>query len=96
MVWAAAWIDGREALREAYGQVLRVGDAARRAELIEELARVPVEMADVAALREERRRRERTDARSLETWKARQRIDIAARFRRHYEAVAAKAAEARR
>ena len=91
MVWAAGWIDGREALREAYGAVLRVPDAGRRAALLEQLARVPIEMSDVAALREERKRREGSDATALETWKARQRVQIAHRFRRHYHAVEADA-----
>jgi hypothetical protein len=91
MVWAAAWVDGREALREAYGDVLRVKDSTRRAALIEELSRVPIEMADVAALREERKRREGSDPTELETWKAQRRMQIAAAFRAHYHAVGAKA-----
>ena len=91
MVWAAAWIDGREALREAYADVLRVPDPARRAALLGELARVPIEMADVAALRDERKRREGSDATALETWKARLRMQIATTFREHYESVGAAA-----
>lgn len=96
MVWAAAWIDGRESLRQAYARVLQVRDKSRRAALLDELARVPIEMANVAALRDERKRREGSDVISLETWKARQRIDIAERFRQHYESVAARAAEGAR
>lgn len=95
MVWAAAWIDGREALREAYAAVLRVREGGRRAALLEELARVPIEMSDVAALRDERKRREGGDATALETWKAKQRIQTADLFRRHYHAVQATAEDAR-
>ena len=95
-VWAAAWVDAREALVDANRAALRVEDPALRASLREQLAQVPLDMADVAALREERKRREGSEATSLETWKARQRIDIADRFRRHYHAVADRAREARR
>jgi iron(III) transport system substrate-binding protein len=91
MVWAAAWVDGREALRQAYADVLRVNEGARRAALLGDLARVPIEMADVAALRDERKRREGSDPATLETWKAQRRMQIAATFRAHYEAVGAKA-----
>jgi iron(III) transport system substrate-binding protein len=91
-VWAAAWIDSREPLREAYAELLAVPDAARRAALIEELARVPLEVQDVAAIRDERKRRETGDPASLEVWKARKRIEIGGRFRAHYRAVAARAA----
>jgi hypothetical protein len=96
MVWAAAWVDAREALRDAYDDVLRVKDAARRAALLDELARVPIEMADVAALREERKRREASDPTALETWKAQRRMQIAATFRAHYQAVGAKARDGAR
>jgi hypothetical protein len=96
MVWAAAWVDGREALLAANAEVLRVGDPARREALRAELASVPIEMSEVAAIREERKAREGRDAVALETWKARQRIEVARRFRAHYAAVEAEAREARR
>lgn len=92
-VWAAAWIDGREALREADAAVLRVSDPGRRAALREMLARVPIEMRDVEELRRERKAREGGDATALETWKALKRIEIAETFRSHYEAVEAAAEE---
>jgi hypothetical protein len=93
MVWAAAWIDGRESLLGANAAVLRVPDPGRRAALRDRLAQVPVTMSDVAAMREERKRRERAEPATLETWKARQRIETADRFRRHHDGVAAAARE---
>ena len=90
-VWAAAWIDSRETLRETYAAILAVPDAARRAALLEQLAAVPLEMRDVAAVRDERKRRESSDPASLELWKARARVEMGDRFRAHYRAVAERA-----
>jgi ABC-type Fe3+ transport system substrate-binding protein len=87
LVWAAAWVDGREALLEADHAVLAVPDPVARARLREELARVPITMADVAAIRDERKRREGTDAVGLEMWKAKKRVELAEKFRRHYREV---------
>jgi ABC-type Fe3+ transport system substrate-binding protein len=91
LVWAAAWVDGREGLRDADHAVLAVGDPARRAALRAELARVPITMADVAAIRDERKKREGTDAVGLEIWKAEKRVELAEKFRRHYRDVKAAA-----
>lgn len=88
-VWTAAWIDSRESLRDAYAAVLRVDDAARRAELISELANLPITMHDVAKHHRERKKHEK--AGGAEEWKARTRIGMVKTFRRHYAAVAAKA-----
>jgi iron(III) transport system substrate-binding protein len=93
-IWAAAWIDGREALKSAYAAVRRVDDATRRAALIAELSSLPIEMKDVAAQQAERKRIETEKPPGvLEEWKARQRIDWARRFRDHYAALASKARE---
>ncbi len=94
LVWAAAWVDGREALLEADRAVLAVPDAAARARLREQLAHVPISMSDVAAIREERKKREGTDAVGLEMWKAQQRVELAEKFRRHYRDVKAAAEKA--
>ena len=50
-MWAAAWIDARGALKEAYGRVVSVPDAARRDALLAELADVPVTMQELLDLR---------------------------------------------
>jgi hypothetical protein len=90
-VWAAAWIDAREALQSAYARVRRVRDPARRAALVAELADIPVEMADVASYRSARKELESSKPAGVEEWKARQRMAWAQRFRDHYEHVGAKA-----
>jgi ABC-type Fe3+ transport system substrate-binding protein len=81
-IWAAAWIDARESLKQAYSMILKVPDAKRRSELIVELADLPIEMKDVAALRAERLEVEKFG--DSDEWKARQRIEWARRFREHY------------
>ena len=88
VVWAAAWIDARDALNDCHRAILNVEDASRRASLLAQLADVPVRMEDLehqsaerAALSERRG--------DLDEWKARQRMDWAARFREHYRRVEA-------
>lgn len=87
-VWAAAWIDTREALRSAYQTVLALPPGARRDELRFELSDVPCAMADVAADDAEARKRTGSD---LQLWQARRRVEWARAFRAHYERVEAKA-----
>ena len=86
-VWTAAWIDSREKLESAYAAVLRVPDPARRAELVAELANLPVTMGDVAKARADRKALEAGGG-SAEEWKARSRIELVNRFRAHYDRVA--------
>ncbi len=90
-IWAAAWIDSREALRQAYARARAAPDAAKRTELIQKLASLPIELRDVEALSTERRQRQKQ---KLETdeWGARWRIDWANRFRDHYRDIARQAA----
>ena len=40
-IWAAAWIDGREALKSAYGTILTLPPGAKRDALLDELATPP-------------------------------------------------------
>jgi hypothetical protein len=89
-VWAAAWIDGRERLKHAYAQILRVPDAARRRQLLDELADLPITMPDVAAFSAQRKQAAERGG-SAEEWNARKRIELTKTFRAHYDAVAAKA-----
>jgi ABC-type Fe3+ transport system substrate-binding protein len=89
-VWAAAWIDGRERLKRAYAQILRVPDAARRGQLLVELADLPITMPDVAAFSAQRKQAAERGG-SPEEWNARKRIELTKTFRAHYDAVAAKA-----
>lgn len=90
IIWAAAWIDSREALKDSYSAILRIEDAERRARLIADLSDLPIEMKDVAHYRAERERIEKEQG-DVEQFKARQRIEWAVKFRAHYDAVAEKA-----
>ncbi len=73
---------------------MAVPDDRRRAALIAQLADLPIQMADVATMRNQRKRIEQAGT-DVEVWKARQRIDWAKRFRAHYANVARAAWEGR-
>lgn len=88
-LWSAAWIDSRDALKEAYQRVLRIEDPARRQRLLSELTDLPVTMADVERMRSERKKMEQ--AAQAEEWKAFERVRWAVRFRDHYTQVGKKA-----
>jgi len=92
-LWAAAWIDSRDTLKQAYAAILAVGDETRRGQLLTELADLPIERADVEQLARKRAELERTD--SADEWKARRRIDWAGRFRGHYAQIQAAAQSGR-
>lgn len=81
-LWAAAWIDSRESLKQAYAAVLAVGDQSRREQLLADLANLPIERSDVEQLARRRTELERTG--DADEWKARRRIEWAGRFRTHY------------
>lgn len=48
-IWAAAWMDAKSRLDEAYEAVLRVSDPARRQRLLFELSDLPIDYAEVTA-----------------------------------------------
>lgn len=83
MLWAAAWIDAWDSLKDAYSKVLSVQDPKRRSELISRLADLPVTMQDVERIRDERKIRKA----DLEEWKARTRIEWTRRFQEHYRRI---------
>jgi hypothetical protein len=85
-IWVAAWIDSRDALKDAYAAILNVPDPAKRRMLIEQLADLPIEMADVARIRDERKALEKSSG-ELDEWRARQQIAWANKFREHYRKV---------
>ena len=89
-VWAAAWIDSRSALKEAYEEILEVTDVERREQLLFELSDLPIEMSDLVQQNATRRKLEevKQDAR---LWMTKQRVHWANTFREHYKSTAAKA-----
>ncbi len=90
LIWAAAWIDARDALKSAYAEVLAVDDETRRADLIRRLSDLPITLDDVVALNADRKRRER-EKDDVDFWKAQTRIAWATTFRQHYQTVAREA-----
>jgi iron(III) transport system substrate-binding protein len=86
-IWAAAWIDSRTALKETYRSVLEVPDPHRRAQLIEKLSDLPIEMADVEAQKKTRGEMEK-NREDVRLWMTRERIRWAEAFRTHYHSVA--------
>jgi len=91
-IWAAAWIDSRDALRSAYAKILAAPDDAHRSALLAELADLPITMAQVATLRDQRKQLEASGADS-DVWKAEQRQAWAQTFRDHYARVAARSGQ---
>lgn len=90
-LWAAAWIDSRDALKQAYAAVLAVPDPSGRRQLLDDLANLPIERSDVEQLARQRAQLERSGG--ADQWKAHQRIEWANRFRNHYARVEAAAKE---
>lgn len=99
MLWAAAWIDTREALVEAYASVRRVSDPKRRERLLHSLSDIPVELGDAVRLSRERRALESgppgAHQEDPRLWAARTRLDWDHRFREHYRAVGEEASTPR-
>jgi iron(III) transport system substrate-binding protein len=89
-IWVAAWIDARDALREAYSTILAVRDTQQRESLIDRLADLPIEMSDVDKIRTKRKELEKS-AGELDLWRATQQIEWAEKFRKHYREVEAEA-----
>ena len=88
-IWAASWIDTKPSLDDAYRAVLRVGDRERRESLLFELSDLPVRLEDVTTNGVPASAAgEGTDPRLAA---ARERMSWAARFRRHYAEVLARA-----
>jgi len=81
-VWAAAWIDGKTELDQAYRAVLGVADPERRQRLLFRLSDLPIELSEVLRPAEEA-----TQAKDPRLLAARERIDWSERFRNHYRDV---------
>jgi len=90
MIWAAAWVDGRDSLQKAYRRILMIKDIKRRDALLAELADLPITLSDVQELP---LRMEREAGGNLDEWRARVRLEWANRFRKHYKQMFDKADE---
>jgi len=88
-IWAAAWIDDRDDLIDAYSKILEISDPARQAELLDELSDIPATYDDILSDGVTRKQHEAMG--DADQWKAQSRIDWAKKFRDHYRAIAAKA-----
>lgn len=88
-IWAAAWIDTKAGLDEAYRAVLRVADAERRERLLFELSDLPVVLEDVT----KKKTLDPDPASDPRLRAARERMGWAERFRHHYADVLARAGD---
>jgi hypothetical protein len=84
MIWAAAWIDSRDALQKAYRRILNIKNNHQRDALLAGLADLPITLADV---QEMPKRMEREAGGNVDEWRARVRLEWANRFRRHYKQI---------
>lgn len=92
LIWAAAWIDTKSALHAAHRSVLRVPNLQRRHALLEELARLPIELSELLAIASRRRELEApTSSGDPRLFLAETRVALGARFREHYASVQEKA-----
>jgi hypothetical protein len=92
-LWAAAWLDAGDEMKDAYAMILAVKDPARRADLLRRFADIPVQLKDLRAQAAEREDVRKT-AGDLDAWNARTRMKWSARFREHYRELARAAARA--
>jgi iron(III) transport system substrate-binding protein len=90
-LWAAAWLDAGDEMKEAYAKIIAVKDARRRAGLLARFADVPAHLKD---LRDQAAERDavRKSGGDLDAWNARTRMKWSARFRDHYRELAGAAA----
>jgi iron(III) transport system substrate-binding protein len=90
-IWAAAWIDAKSTLDEAYRAVLAIADDARQKRLLFELSDLPIDYAEITAPPP----KSGADGVDPKLQAARERSIFGQRFRRHYLRVLARAEEQR-
>jgi ABC-type Fe3+ transport system substrate-binding protein len=91
-IWASAWIDQGDNLRNAYTTILAISDESRRAKLLADLSDLPITRADVTKEIATRKQIESDHTEDLDLWKARQRLAWSQRFADHYQRIATEAA----
>jgi iron(III) transport system substrate-binding protein len=92
MIWAAAWIDDQDDLREAQAKILAVKEGERRAKLEAELSDIPVTRGEVTREIADGAKIAADPMQDPDVWRAKIRLSWAKRFADHYRAVAAEAA----
>jgi hypothetical protein len=92
-LWAAAWIDDRDDLLTAYHQILSIPDPAKRQQLLDKFSQLPLTRPELNTLILQRKAVEKDPLADANLWAARQRIQWAEKFRRHYQQVASQAAQ---
>ena len=90
-IWAAAWIDVRDDLRDAYSRVLAVSDPTQRAELLAELSDIPITRADVTNEIADLKRITADHSQDPDVFKATRRLFWSRLFAQYYRQVAQKA-----
>jgi hypothetical protein len=92
-IWAAAWIDCRDDLLNATRQIMKVQDTVRRDELLFELSDIPVVRQNVDDEIAEEARITADHSQDPDVWRAKQRLNWAAKFSEHYNRIGQEAAE---
>jgi iron(III) transport system substrate-binding protein len=87
-IWAAAWMDAKSKLDEAYRAILAIADPVRRRRLLFELSDLPIDYAEITGAP---RPPEPGGAVDPKLSAARERSAFGQRFRRHYLQVLARA-----
>ena len=90
MIWVAAWIDHRDALKSAYATILKIRHPPAARSMLRLLASLPVKMEDVEKLRADRKRLE-AQKQPTDEYMARQRIAWGRKFDAHYRNVQVRA-----
>lgn len=82
LVWIAAWLDARDSLKRTQKRIAQVGNAKRRQNLLLQLSMLPITYDEVLNLS-----KQMPPGVNVSEWRARTRIELARRFRDHYEKV---------
>lgn len=94
-LWAAAWLDNFGVLTQTLRTILALPDAIVREQLLAELADLPIDMAEVAAVKAQREALERQHTGDVRLRQAQVRLEWSKRFAAHYQSVADRARASR-
>ncbi len=89
LLWACSWIDSREELKSCYRTILQVPSPETQTSLLARLVDLPISYPDVIKLQAERKAAEAD--KTVDSWRARKRIQLGLMFREHYRSIEADA-----